>query len=523
MSPHLLPAGEARPSGLPAKLPPGPVSRLSRYWGALRLGLPHKTLEGRGVPSRSALPAVLLAAALFSGCATYNTKTQGLGTAWNAGEWQRAAQEAQAGSKDHEGSADALVWRLEEGATLRGAQQFAASNEAFDKAEQRVTEFDKAAEVSVSDEFAASLTNLSYLPYRGYAYDRIMLNTYKALNYLQLGNYDSARVELNRALERQREAVAANAERIERAKQVAQKSSEDASENQSGEHYDVQKGEADPQLQTQLTSAYANVKALRAYSDYVNPFTVFLDGLYCLTRSTGDSDLERARKSFERVAGMVPENAFVAQELELVQKAQNGAPLPALTYVIFETGLAPTRDEIRIDIPLFLVNNEVPYVGAAFPILKPTDVYAPDLTAEGQDVPPTRALVLCSMDSVIATDFDNELPIVITKTLLSAGAKAAAAYGMKEATKDAGIAGLLMQIGTTVYQIAMNQADMRTWTTLPKQFQYVRVSTPADRRITVVSSGRRSTVELLPGTVNVIYVKSTSPFSPLNVSQFILQ
>lgn len=69
--------------------------------------------------------------------------------------------------------------------------------------------------MKVGSEIGASFTNLANLPYRGRAYDKIMLNTYKALNHMQLGDLEAARVELNRSLQRQRDAVDENAKRIE--------------------------------------------------------------------------------------------------------------------------------------------------------------------------------------------------------------------------------------------------------------------------------------------------------------------
>lgn len=50
-----------------------------------------------------------------------------------------------------------------------------------------------------------------------------MLNTYKALNYLQLGEPTKARVEFNRVLQRQEEAVELNKARVEKAEAAAAK------------------------------------------------------------------------------------------------------------------------------------------------------------------------------------------------------------------------------------------------------------------------------------------------------------
>ena len=50
-----------------------------------------------------------------------------------------------------------------------------------------------------------------------------MMNTYKALNYLQLEDYEKARVEFFRAYERQRDAVNINSKRIEKAQEEGEK------------------------------------------------------------------------------------------------------------------------------------------------------------------------------------------------------------------------------------------------------------------------------------------------------------
>ena len=72
-----------------------------------------------------------------------------------------------------------------------------------------------------------------------------------------------------------------------------------------------------------------------------------------MTQATGGSDLERARKSFERVLGMIGENKFIRQDMETIDQIIAGEPFPEVTYVIFETGLAPEREQIRVDLPLF--------------------------------------------------------------------------------------------------------------------------------------------------------------------------
>ena len=269
---------------------------------------------------------------------------------------------------------------------------------------------------------------------------------------------------------------------------------------------------------------------LKVYANYVNPFTVYLDGLFFMANAADNSDMERARKSLERVAGFAENNEYVKQDLAAAEALQNGTQLPPTTYVIFETGCAPERSQIRIDIPIII--SRVSYVGAAFPTLKPQGNFQPSLTVTAGGASHTTETV-ASMDSVIALDFKNELPVVITKTIAATVTKAIAAYALNEAARNAGgqqdalgnnFASIISQVSTAVYQMAVNIADTRTWTTLPKEFQVARFPTPADRKIDLTTpNGMKTSVTLVDGTVNVVYVKAITAATPLLVNQFKLK
>lgn len=160
---------------------------------------------------------------LSAGCASYNMQTQQISQSYELGNMQAAASQISAEADKRGEGKDAIVWRLEQGAVLRAAGRLEDSNKAFDKAEELVNKYEEAAKMSVSREAIAAVTNLTTLPYEGFAYDKIMMNTYKALNYLELGDYEKARVELNRAYERQRDAVYINSKRIEKAQEEVEK------------------------------------------------------------------------------------------------------------------------------------------------------------------------------------------------------------------------------------------------------------------------------------------------------------
>ena len=59
-----------------------------------------------------------------------------------------------------------------------------------------------------------------------------------------------------------------------------------------------------------------------------------------------------------------------------------------------------------------------------------------------------------------------------------------AAYAINQAaSQQCSIFGLVAQVSTAIYQGAVNIADTRTWTTLPKEFQICRLPTPADGKL----------------------------------------
>ena len=148
-----------------------------------------------------------------------------------------------------------IIWRLEQGAVLRANGQYEDSNKAFDTAQEKMDDYAQKAKVRLGQETGALLSNQANLDYEGRAYDGIMLNTYKALNYLALGEPDKARPELIRAYQRQQDAVADNQKRIEKVQDEAAKNKDSAA---------IQKAQNDPGLQAQIQNTSTNLNNLQA-------------------------------------------------------------------------------------------------------------------------------------------------------------------------------------------------------------------------------------------------------------------
>ncbi len=361
---------------------------------------------------------------LATGCQTYQQQNKTI-VNWRQGNITNAVAEATQMAHAHAGGKDDIIWRLEEGTVLRANGQYEASNKAFDLAQAKMEEYAASAKVKVGHEAGALLSNQANLPYEGRAYDGIMLNTYEALNYLALGEPEKARPEIIHAYHRQQDAVEENKKRIERIQSELANNTNSVA---------IQKAQQDQKFQAQMRGTnYACLNELQPYANYVNPFTVYLDGLYFMANAADASDLERAHKSLERVEGFIGDNGYIKHDLAAVDDLINGKPLVPTTYVVFETGCAPERGQTRVDVPIII--SKVSYVGAAFPTLRMQNHYVPGLTikADGTEL---NTVLLSSMDSVIGLDFKNELPTIITKTIAATITKAVAAYAINDAAKQ---------------------------------------------------------------------------------------
>jgi hypothetical protein len=461
---------------------------------------------------------MLGALALLPGCLSYTEQTQQLRSSWNSGDYLGAKNAAAAAVKNSP-DRDVILWDLEAGATARAAGDTAASLADFQRADALFEYWDTQPDISISRETASLLVNQTTLPYRGRDYDRIMESTYQALNYLQQGWFDEARVELNRALERQRAALNKNAERIEKAQQAAKDSAAEGG-------YDAARAQQDGHFRAQYQQLYGPLDGFKFYAPYVNPFTTYLQGLCLLARPLSNADYESARVDFERVRAMVGGNSYIDADCALAAALAAGtARLPELTYVIFETGQAPTRTESRIDIPVFLASRDVPYFGVAFPNLSFNNRFDSGLVVQAAGEPPYRTVLLCDMDTVIAQEFRNDLPEVVVKTLVSSGAKAAALFGLHQETRKNETVDSLTALAGLFYQAATNHADLRTWVTLPKQFLFCRLPTPPDHKLSITSDSSHETqvVDLPPGPVTMVYVKSAAAGNRLAVQTFTLR
>jgi len=433
---------------------------------------------------------------------------------FRAGDLQRSeATLAELAEKEGTQKADAVIVQLEYGSILHHRGKFEESTEAFLRAEQRLAEIDLQPRFRFTDAVAGLLTNPSEQRYLGTPFDRVMAPFYRGLNAMLAGDMTTPRQAFMAARNRQAETIAVRRKKIERTRRELAKTNEAWAENHNGgigggvDYGQTLENEA---AGTKIAEHYGALEQYEAYGEFAVPVVDLTQAIYLLGTQKTAGDADTARALLRRLAGMVPDNPYVPADLVAADEAARGRGLEGVTYVLFAPGTAASLREIRINLPLFLVTDEVDYVGVAFPILRFHDAYTPYLeVAADEAVLDTR--VIADMDRIVAAEFNAELPSILTRHIASAAAKNTAAWAVSQAADN-----VWASLALGVYQSWQNRADIRTWATLPKQYQYARVETPESGVLTVrTPDGRTASFDVEQEGVNFVYVRCIRPGRPL--------
>jgi len=405
-----------------------------------------------------------------------------------------------------------LLFLLELGTFYHTQREYAKSNAALLEAVQILKEYDARARVSLRDSaaFAAALlVNDKMRPYRGSPFERVLLHTYLAMNFLMQRNLEDARVEVLQAYAQQKEAREEHEKSILETKREAEKRRLDTA-----------------QLMAKLQVAYADQRGPleQAGNVYQNAFTYYLSSLiyemhgeiseayidaktvYSLnpnflpvrrdllrySRQLGVADYEDWRRQF----GPVLPDALPEGEGEIV--------------LLFECGLAPVKEEIKLSFPV-PVKDHWNIVTVAIPKYRTRNnpVKAARLFADGALLGVTQPLM--NVEATAMQDlWDQALGIALRQLIRASGRVLAS----EEAKRKGG--GLLF-LGVVLAGYAMEQADLRSWISLPGNLQVLRTNVPAgchrmEIELVAAGAGSRTSlgeVSVRAGAVTLINLRST--------------
>ena len=351
-----------------------------------------------------------------------------------------------------------------------------------------------------------------------------MLCAYLALDYMELGKFREAEAVLKRMQFFQENAFSKNLEEIERDRRAQEIASKDG--NLKGANIDS--GVKNSALNAELKNLYGadfdisgkSGQLQSARGNFVNPFSYFLSGMYFMARPADVADKNTALDSLRFASeSLKVKNEELEKMRLLARELADGKiqKIPPCTFFIYESGCAPFRKQFKFGFPLYVFGDNLPYVTFNLPYLEKVASAGREvkISAGGQSGA-TRAL--SDMDSIIELEFKSLLPSIITRTIVSSAIKATAQYAAQAAVSDSG-AKLIIAIAGSIYQELTNDADLRTWTTLPKMISIAVLENPTDGVFKL--DGRRVLVD--KNGVNVILIKRMSDLSPLIIRSFNLR
>lgn len=428
----------------------------------------------------------------MGGCASARVSQQEFNFTLTRGHYEEARQIAVQMTSER-GSPRDLLWTLQRASLERLLGHHRQSNAFFDEAENSFAYFDQQLALGRSTQAVGGfLVNDAALPYTGKNYDRIMVNTYKALNFAVLGDADNARIEFNRALQRQNDAKTYFAKQAENLRRVLAAEKDRYAFGREAVDYSTDNA----RVEQVLRAKYSNLKSFAVYADFVNPFTTYVAGLYFWLQGDGDKAVDILKEAYS-MSGRHPTVASDFNRASRGERPDNEA------WIIFENGMAPEKEEIRMDLPILIESAPVFYVGAAFPSLLPArEAYTHlDITTDRGATVSTR--VLGDMDGMIGADFQKELRVIIPRELARAALKTYFQYEMRRRY------GTAAGVFSAIYQAATAGADVRMWSALPANFQLARIDIPADRSIIVQPPGGSLLIINLPAECRnvIIYIR----------------
>ncbi len=137
--------------------------------------------------------SILLCLVLGTGCATYQGQVTGPRNLLKSGQFTEALEQFQKlAEKDDR---DQLVHMMDYAMALQIAGQYKESAQAFQRADKLVDLNDYH---SVTNVVSATLGGEEMVQYKGESYEKFLINTMNAINYLMMGQYDDALVEARR-------------------------------------------------------------------------------------------------------------------------------------------------------------------------------------------------------------------------------------------------------------------------------------------------------------------------------------
>jgi hypothetical protein len=388
---------------------------------------------------------------------------------------------------------DDVLYHLEYGSLLRMGIKYPQSESNFIAANAYVdawaASYHNGTWGNIADTFQATLVNDNVLDYQIKDYEKVMMLTYRALNALNQGDWDGARIQIQRMY--QLEQLIQNYRDAQYA-EMAQKSQELPQNMVSYDQF-AANNEANYDFDSISTP---QVLALK--NSYQNAFSHYLAGF--VFEALGEDSL--SRPGYLKALQLNPADTMINQSISNLDKNNKPGKNQTDLLLVEEIGHAPQIKSHNLNIPYFYsINgrNCANSISVSFPGLVPDRVntFANTYAIDNQNPQP---YLFTNINLMAARYLHDDLPNIFIRNILRATRDMAAE---QSACKNGST---LLNIAALGAGVILNRADERAWVMLPSQIYLSRVRVPRGKHTITVNTalGQKTLQVNLTGAYHIV-------------------
>ena len=456
-----------------------------------------------------------LAFVLLTGCGPSINRYLLIDTSLRANDPKGADAIVQRTEKEY-GEKSLVLYGMDRGMLLQLAGDYQQSNIVLEQAEE---ELDRLYTRKIRTEALAFMTNDTALAYEGDPYEQVLVNVLKALNYMALGQWQDALVEARR-IDHRLNVLS------DRTKEKGAYREDGFARYLSGILYEST-GDVNNAF-IAYRKAYETFDATRAWSYTAVPSQLREDLLRTAEALHFTQELAEYRRLFPDTKWETSQS--LQQLAQVVVISYNGrAPrkedqfldlpvsLDALQLVLLNRGLSQANRQSNrgVDTVLYGLNGRV--VRVALPRLVPQKTQVPvDTVSLIQGENGTRVTLNTELVHNVTALADKALSEQMAGITVKALSRAATKFALAEGTtraaqqaagKDAGPwVGLLVGLLAKGLAVASEEADKRSWQTLPDEIHLARAWVPPGRYQVQSQSGGGSHGPLPPEAMQTLSI-----------------
>lgn len=452
---------------------------------------------------------------LISGCSStaftdlfsnYNQQMWGVKQAQSQGNFQQAMSLIPSRSK---GNKSYNLTLLEKARLAFLANDNTQSQQDFTQAYQLIEQARLAAKVELSrsiDNVAAIMSNDSAIRYDIPLYEQGMLHSYQALNYISQKNLSAALVEIRRANLVQEEALTSNTESIHRYQEKAEEQGLDIDS-----------------FYHQYPSMDATIGNIK--NGFQNAYTFYLSAL--LYEAAGQ--LNDAYIDYKKALEIYPDNNYLQQDIwRLANTLQMSddialykASLPkAITMVkkqsdqgqvifITEHGIIAAKQEIQLNLPIYTSQGNMRFYSIALPSYQNNLVTYSPLSLNYQSKS-YQSEEIVRLQSLAAKQLKDELPVIVIRQIARLFAKEEIRQQLERKNGELG------SFFASIYNLATEKADTRSWSTLPDSIDILRLSLPTGEHqllLNINGQNQQVNVSIRPNKITLVKLTSIGAYN----------